>query len=324
MNKKVLLISNLLIGLVFIATTFIDVPTVNDIGFRVSMLIIISTSWNLMANAGLISLGHSAFWGVGSYVGLLATNAGIPLVISLILALIAGAFVGVLLAFATARLRGFFFAICTLGLSEGLRVTSLMLPDVTGGAVGIFLSSAARPSSPTLFLAGAIGAVATVLLAVWLTTTTFQYACRAMRSHEGAAQMLGIDPRRYRTIVIALAAALASAAGAINSLYGGYLDPSIAFSLKTTIESQIAPILGGLYTIAGPVVGSALLIGLSEVTRSLFGSNDGVSQLIYGAILAAAVLFMPFGLVGAWRKFRNKLNAPTRPAGKPKPEGAGV
>ena len=140
-----------------------------------------------------------------------------------------------------------------------------------------------------------------------------------MRSHEGAAQMLGIDPRRYRTIVIAMAAGLASGAGAINSIYGGYLDPSIAFSLKTTIESQIAPILGGLYTIAGPVLGSALLVGLSELTRSLFGSNEGVSQLIYGAILAAAVLFMPFGLVGAWRKLRVRWAGPDA---KAKPEGA--
>lgn len=300
-----------IIGLLFaaalIGSTLIPSPSFNDLVFRASMLIIVATSWNLMANAGLVSLGHSAFWGVGSYVSLLSANAGMPFAVSVALALVAGAVIGILLAVATARLRGFFFAICTMGLSEGLRVAALTLPDLTGGAVGLFLNQAARPATSTVFFVGAVMAVVSVAIAVWLSRMPFHYACRAMRNHEGAAQMVGVDPRPYRTGVLALSGALAAAAGSINAIYGGYIDPSIAFTLRVTIEAQIAPILGGLYTIAGPVIGAILIVGLSEWTRLVFGANEGASQLIFGAVLVLAVLFMPFGLVGTWRRLTRAL-----------------
>jgi branched-chain amino acid transport system permease protein len=328
MSKRILPILNVLVAVIFIATTLIEMPSFNDLAFRTSTLIIVATSWNLMANAGLVSLGHSAFWGVGSYVSLLVANAHLPLAASLVLALMAGAFLGILLAVATARLRGFFFAICTLGLSEGLRVTCLMLPDVTGGAVGLFLDQAARPSLKTLFFLGAVGAVLTALLAVWLSRTRFHYACRAMRNHEGAAQMLGVDPRPYRASVMALSGALGAGAGAINAMYGGYIDPSIAFTLRVTIESQIAPILGGLYTVAGPVLGSVLIVTLSEWTRLTFGANEGLSQLIFGALLVLAILFMPLGIVGLWRRLTRRIPKQNLPAvndlAASKPKGAGA
>jgi branched-chain amino acid transport system permease protein len=279
---------------------FVASSQTNDWMFRVAMLCIIAVSWNLMANAGLISLGHSAFWGVGAYAGVLSANSlGLPIVPATGVAVCAGATLGVILALATGRLRGVFFAICTLALSESLRTIALMMPNLTGGAVGLFLAQQLRPAPDTLFVIGSAGAILAVLISVVLAHTKFHYACRALRNHEGAAQMLGIDPRQYRLAVLAISGALASGAGCINAWYGGYLDPNIAFDLFVTVEAQIAPILGGLFTIAGPVVGSFGIVFLSEVSRISLGAHEGASQLVFGTVLVAGILFMPKGIIGS-------------------------
>jgi branched-chain amino acid transport system permease protein len=229
---------------------------------------------------------------------------GLPLIGGVVLAVAAGALLGAVLAVVTGRLRGFFFAISTLALSEGLRVTAIMLPDLTGGASGLYLPQGLQASRPTLFFLGAAAAVLCVGVAVALSRTGFNYACRAMRNNEAAAQMLGLDPRRNRMAILAISAGMASGAGAISAWYGGYLDPDVAFNLHTTIESQIAPILGGMYTLAGPVVGAVAIVALSEGTRIALGAQEGASQLAYGVVLVLGILFLPRGLVGLWRSIR--------------------
>ena len=307
----------LLFAVALIASPFVGSPQVSDWLFRVSTLIMLAVSWNLMANAGLISLGHSAFWGVGSYAAILSANAfNLPLVASLVVAVLFGTLLGLFLAVTTGRLRGIFFAIATLALSEGLRITACMTPDVTGGAVGLFLNQSLRPSSTFLYLIGAIGAVATVILAYLISISRFHFACRAMRNNEGAAQMLGVNPYRYRLMLLAISGAIASCAGGINAWYGGYLDPEVGFSLHFTILSQIAPILGGIHTLAGPVIGSFAIVAISEGSRILFGQQEGFSQLVYGLVLVIGILFMPRGIWGALRSagawFRGAPQQPRR------------
>lgn len=275
-------------------------PQVSDWLFRVSTLAMLAVSWNLMANAGLISLGHSAFWGLGSYASVLSANKfGLSLPASLIVAMLCGAVLGVFLAVATGRLRGIFFAIATLALSEGMRISAFMLPDVTGGAVGLYLSQSLRPSSTMLYLVGALAAVAAVVVSYLISLSRFHFACRAMRNNEAAAQMLGINPYRYRMGLLAISGSMASCAGGINAWYGGYLDPEVAFTLHFTILSQIAPILGGVHTVVGPVIGSFAIVIIAEASRILLGQQEGFSQLIYGFVLILGILFMPQGIWGA-------------------------
>jgi branched-chain amino acid transport system permease protein len=291
-----------LVGLLLIASAFVDMPQVNDWVFQISMLIIVAVSWNLMASAGLISLGHAAFWGVGSYAAMIAaTRLGLGLVGGVVLAVAVGAALGCVLALATGRLRGIFFAISTLALAEGLRVTTVMLPDQTGGASGLYLPPALQVSRTSLFVLGAVAAVICSAASVWLARTSFSYACRAMRNNEGAAQMLGLDPLRYRMAILAISAGMVGGAGAISTWYGGYLDPDVAFTMHVTIESQIASILGGMYTVAGPIVGAIAIVILSEATRLGLGAHEGASQLAYGVVLVLGILFMPRGLYGLWR-----------------------
>ena len=124
-----------------------------------------------------------------------------------------------------------------------------------------------------------------------------------MRANEPAAQMLGVNPVRFRVVVLALAGALASLAGGVNIWYTGFLDPNIAFDLHITILAQIAPILGGIHTVAGPVVGSFATVFLSEASRIWLGTK-GFSLLVYGVALIVCILFMPHGIWGVYKKRR--------------------
>lgn len=279
-------------------------PGLDDFATRLSTLVLIAVSWNLMANAGLISLGHSGFWGLGAYTAaLLANSIHLPFWLSIVPGMLLGAFFGVGLAYITGRLRGLFFAIATLAMSEALRVVALMVPKLTGGAEGVFVFDAIRPERTTLTSFALCLSVATVAISYFLAKSRYQYAFRAMRDSESAVQMLGVNPVRFRAGVTALSGAIASCAGVISAWYTGYLDPGSAFDLKVTILAQIAPLFGGLYTVAGPVLGSAAVLAISELTRLHFGYSAGVGLLAYGIILVFGVLFMPAGIVGLSKRW---------------------
>jgi branched-chain amino acid transport system permease protein len=293
---------------VIVLLPFFGSASVADISFRVCTFIIIAVSWNLMAGAGLVSLGHSGFWGLGSYAAILCVNKlGLSFAASLVPATLVGAIVGAGLARITGRLSGIYFAISTLAMSEGFRVVAVMLPDLTGGANGSYLDASRFPGSVAVTLVAALGAILTVGTSWVLSRSRFQFALRAMRDNESASQMLGVEPMRYRLAIMALSGAMASLAGGINVWRGGYLDPGVAFDLAITIDAQIAPILGGIYTLPGPVIGSIMTVALGEFTRLAFGDIVGVSLLLYGILLVVSVLALPngiYGAVAAWAKKR--------------------
>jgi len=289
-------------------------PIVNNMILRIGSLVMLAISWNLAANAGLISLGHSAFWGLGSYAALLVANRlGWPFFASLVPAMLVGALAAAAIAVITGRLKGIFFAIAMLALSEGLRVIAVMTPGFTGGGAGIFIDQALRPSTQTVALVTAVCAVGSALVAYMISLTPFHYACRAMRNNESASEMLGINPLRFRIAVLSLSGAMASLAGGINIWYSGFLDPAIGFDLHITILAQIAPILGGIHTLAGPIIGAFATIGLSELSRILLGEH-GISLLVYGVILVFSILYMPKGIYGTWLAWWERKPTATEPA----------
>jgi branched-chain amino acid transport system permease protein len=206
------------------------------------------------------------------------------------------------LALITGRLRGIYFAISTLATSEGLRVLAVMLPDITGGSNGIYLDTTLSPGPLTVNVAASIGAIVAMLVAWIIAQSRYHFALRAMRSNESASQMLGIEPLRHRVGIMAVSGALASLAGAISMWRGGYLDPSVAFDLLTTINAQIAPILGGIYTLPGPIIGAVAAVALGELTRIFLGQFVGVSLLVFGMVLILLVLWLPNGIYGALRQ----------------------
>lgn len=296
----------LLLAVVLVPLPFWGGPVVTDWCLRLGTLMMLSISWNLAANAGLVSLGHSAFWGLGTYAAMLSANhLGAGFGVSLIPAIAIGMAVGALLAVITGRLRGFFFAISTLALSEGLRVIAVMTPEVTGGGEGLYISQADRPDSETI--ASAAIFCSFVLLAIsWaLFRSRYHFAFRAMRNNEAASQMFGINPAAFRLAVLMLSGGMASLAGGLNVWFGGFVDPAIAFDLHITIMAQVAPILGGIYTLLGPVIGAIAAVGIAEATRIWFGVS-GLSLLVYGVILCVCILYLPNGIWGALQRRRQR------------------
>ena len=302
----------LLLGIAVVLLPLIAPPVMNNMILRVGSLVMLAISWNLAANAGLISLGHSAFWGLGSYAALLVANKlGWPFFMSLIPAMIVGAVSAAAIAVITGRLKGIFFAISMLALSEGLRVLAVMTPTFTGGGAGVFIDQGLRPSTETVAMVTAFCAVGCAFIAYYVSLTPFHYACRAMRNNESASEMLGINPLRFRIAVLSLSGAMASLAGGVNIWYSGFLDPMIGFDLHVTILAQIAPILGGIHTLAGPIIGAFATIGLSEFTRVFLG-EQGISLLVYGMILVFSILYMPKGMVGTWTNWlQNRIRSRT-------------
>ena len=289
-----------------LAAPALGMPVVNDWNVRMCSLIMVALSWNLALNAGLISLGHSAFWGLGGYAALLAANRlGTSLPLSLLIAAAVGSLAGMGLAALTGNLRGIFFAISTLAFSEILRVVGLMTPDLTGGAEGLYLDPKVRLAPALVTEAVALSAVASVAVCYALSRMRFNFACRAMRNNEDVSKMFGINPVAYRVKCLAIAGGMASLAGGLNLWHGGFLDPLVAFDLHITILSQIAPILGGIHTLVGPLVGSVLTVFLSEGTRIWLGAS-GYSQFVLGVLLVVSVLAMPTGLAGLWQKMLSR------------------
>ncbi len=301
-------------GIVALAIPLLDMPLLADIDFRICALAMVAVSWNMMAGAGLVSLGHSAFWGLGSYAAILSANDfGVPFALSLVPAMVAGALLGAGLALITGRLRGIYFALSTLAASEGLRVLATMLPGVTGGGNGLYLDSTLFPGPTAIGLAASCGPILAALIAWAIGRSRYAFALRAMRSNESASQMLGVAPIRFRVAIMTVAGAIAAIAGAINAWHGGYLDPGVAFDLQTTIDAQIAPILGGIYTLPGPIIGAIATIGFEELTRALFAGMVGISLLVFGIVLVTVVLCLPQGIFGLLRQMRRPS-----PLGRPR------
>lgn len=292
-----------------IAVALIGSATLADINFRLCTLIMISVSWNMMAGAGLISLGHAAFWGLGAYAAILsANNFNVGLGVSLLPAIAVGGGAGALLAVITGRLKGIYFAIATLAMAEGLRVLAIMLDGFTGGSSGLYLNAQLFPGMTAVNVSASLAAIGSALISLWISRSRYSFALRAMRDNEASSQMLGVEPMKCRLGITAVSGATASLAGALSVWRGGYLDPSVAYDLHTTILAQIAPLLGGVYTVSGPIIGSIATLALSEITRLTLGNIVGASQLIFGLALVIFILLLPRGLNSVTFRQRRERN----------------
>ncbi len=259
----------------------------------------LALSWDVVARTGQLSLAHGAFFGIGAYVVALGQKyGGLHPVLGLIAAGVVGLGVAAGLGAVTLRLRGIYFAIATLAFVEVLHTVALQLPDVTGGPVGI--------SMPPLFggdrvasyyLAGLIFAAA-LGLSLAVRYTRAHYAVTAIRTNEAVAAVMGVPVVRTKVLTFAASATIATLAGAFYMPFITHTDPADAFDVSRSVAALAFPIFGGIYTTAGPVVGTVVLRSLEEYMRVTPPWKEGY-QVIYGLVIVLAVLFMPSGLVGS-------------------------
>ena len=286
---------------------------------------LLGQAWNILGGfGGQFSFGHAAFFGTGAYtIAVLQVQLGINPWIGFALGGVAASLVAAFIGFSTFRygLRGSYFALVTLAFAEVLRILSNSVP-FTGAGVGLLIPLDRHPANFQfvdrvgffwVIWAVCLFAFATVW---WLQHSRFGAQLMAVRDNEDAARALGVNAFRLKMGGIIMSGFFSGLGGAFYAQYFLYLDPYIAYGPAISVESLLVPIIGGIGTLFGPLLGSAALHGLSEGTRELIGDFPGASLVLYGSLLVVMVLFMPRGLAGLgkalWRRYPF--------AGAPKPK----
>ena len=284
----------------------IAIPFLIDSMFIINLLvlmltfIIFASAWNLLACSGQGSLGHAAFFGIGAYAStLIATQSGISPFITIFIGAAVAAFIGVLIGLTCVRLKEWFLAMVTFGFAIIVQtLTVSVLAPLTGGWDGIASPRLVSPSIPGYqlieYYAILVITIASIAAIWYIMKSRIGLAFLAIRENELEARAAGIDPVRYRLLAFALSAYLAGVAGALMIHHIGYITPEI-YGVENSFWPVTYVILGGLGTLAGPVVGTIALTIIWEglkVTGLTFGR-----YVIVGVMLILAIIFLPRGLV---------------------------
>lgn len=272
---------------------------------------LLALSFNLLCGyAGLLNLGHAAFFGVGAYVSALTSmHLGLSPWLTLpVGGLVAAAF-GVLLGIPSFRLRGPYLAIVTISFSEIVRMVAMNWVELTRGSLGLYDIPPLTPirlgglslefvSERAVYYVAVALVVVVYLLVRRLLRSDFGITLESMREDESGAESIGIATTQYKLAVFVLSAFLAGVAGALHAHYVRLISPEM-MGLGETMTVLTMVLVGGQGTLAGPVVGAVVITFLSEGLRFLKDLIDvDIRLVLYGAVLMATVLFMKKGIVG--------------------------
>jgi ABC-type branched-subunit amino acid transport system permease subunit len=279
----------------------------------------------LMGQAGQVSLAQGAFYGLGAYgSAILATHGGVPVVLSIPLAVAAAAVVAFALGLPSLRLGGHHLALATLGFELILFLVFNEEGSLTGGPSGMI------GIPPIVLPGGAVGTDRAYAYLVWtvllvlvegvrmLLDSRLGRAFRAIAASEPAAAASGIDVARVKLVAFVIAGALAAAAGALYAHWLTFVSPT-AFGLDTSIEFLVIAAVGGLGSVYGALAGAIAVALVVEALRGAVhalapGATGWVNILVFGLVLIAVLLVMPEGLSGAaaraYRRARRRWSPP--------------
>jgi branched-chain amino acid transport system permease protein len=265
----------------------------------VTIYAILALSLNIIVGfAGLVSLGHAAFFGIGAYISGLLMIKGLGFGAAFLLAGIITAILGLFLALPALRVKDDYLAIVTLGFGIIVGLVFLNL-EITGGPDGLVgippVTLWGKPLySKTGFLALTMGVLGMMIASVYtLKQSRIGRAWAAIRDNDVTAMFMGINIYAYKTLAFVTSAFWAGLAGSIYAHYTAYINPH-TFSLHTSIMILAMVVLGGIGSITGSLLGAALLVLLPEVLRPLADYQD----IFYGALLVAMMVFRPQGIMG--------------------------
>jgi branched-chain amino acid transport system permease protein len=263
--------------------------------------------WNLLGGyGGQYSFGHAAFFGTGAYVtAILQVRYGVNAWVGLVVGIAAGALVGAVIGALTFRsgLKGSYFSLVTLAFAEVLRIVASVAP-ITGAGVGTLIKLDLRPEAfqfqsrvPFYWIALALVALSLVIVRA-IETSRFGAYLVAVRENEDAAKALGVDTFRVKLGAMIVSAAITASAGCFYAQYFLFLDAPIAYGPWISIDALLAPIVGGVGTLFGPLIGALVIKTLGEATKLVTGGAPGLDLVIYGVVLIAIVGLAPRGIAG--------------------------
>jgi branched-chain amino acid transport system permease protein len=274
-------------------------------------------AWNIVGGlANQISLGHAAFFGIGAYT---STVLLLKFGISPWLGMLAGGALGGVAAFViaipTMRLHGHYFALATLAFGEVMRVIANVWTSLTGGPGGLsipfvppsFAAYSFKVLRPHAYIALAALVVVTVIFEA-IRRGAMGYRLRAIKQNLAAAEVVGVDTTRVKLKAAVISGALTAMLGTLYAQLAVFFDPDTVFGIAgISIRIALIAIVGGVGTAAGPVLGAFFIIPLEEIMNDLLSSRAaGLSQLVFGLILIAVILWQPRGFITLFTSWQTR------------------
>jgi branched-chain amino acid transport system permease protein len=284
--------------------------------FQTFLLAVGAVSWNIISGfTGYISLGQSAFLGLGAYTtALLSLHLEIsPFIVAPVGGLVAAAFAA-LVGAVVLRARGHSFVIITIALVLLLQIVALNTGSLTGGSNGLTLPlprwSADYQYFP--FYYAMLGLmIITFAFASWIRRSKFGTGLLAIREDEDKAATIGINTTRYKILSFTSSAVFVGMAGGIYAYFLTFIDPRGMFDILTSVTIVLAALVGGRGTVWGPLLGAFIIQPLNDLTN-VYAEGSQSRLVLFGGLLVAIVLFLPEGIVPGVSKWLTRRRTKSR------------
>jgi branched-chain amino acid transport system permease protein len=316
-RRRDLIVAVCIMAAAALVPLFVKDVYVQNIMVLTLMYAALSQSWNILSGyCGQISLGHALYFGIGAYTTtLLFTKFGVLPWFGMIGGGLISAVIAMALGYPCFRLRGHYFAIATIVIAE-IAFLLFLNWDWAGAALGINIPvredswlkfQFTRSKLPYFYFALAFAAVA--WLVTWrLENSKWGYWWRAVKDNSEAAESLGVAVFKSKMGAAAISAFLTAIGGAFYAQFVSYIDPESVMSFQFSLLISLPAVLGGIGTLWGPVFGAAILIPVTELTRSFIGgSGRGVDLIVYGGLIVLISLTRPDGLLGMFSRKRKEV-----------------
>lgn len=311
-NAPVLLVLVLLAGIPLITSS----NAVLNFLVIALLIALVGQGWNLLGGyGGQYSFGHAAFFGTGAYAtAILQVRYGVNAWLGLFIGIAAGALVGAVIGALSFRsgLRGSYFALVTLAFAEVLRIVASVAP-ITGAGVGTLIKLDLRPEAfqfqsraPYYWIILAFVCLSIALVRA-IEHSRFGAYLVAVRENEDAAEAIGVNTTRVKLAAMIISAAITAAGGCFYAQYFLFVDAAIAYGPWISVEALLAPIIGGVGTVYGPLLGALMVKTLGELAKLMAGAAPGLDLAIYGCVLITVVAFAPRGIAGLLADLRTRL-----------------
>ena len=259
------------------------------------LTVVLGASWNVIGGfGGQYSVGHAAYYGVGAYATMILLHRALPVWVAVAAGVAFSVAVALVIGSICFRLRGPYFVLASIAVAEILRLTALNWKALTNGAERILGGLDIAGKVPYYYAGLSLAALS--VASNWLVQRSkLGLYLMSIREDQDAAHSLGIPITRTKNLGLMISAAFTALAGAFYALYTGFIDPAGVLGIDISVQIVLVCIIGGIGTVAGPVLGAALMVLLAEGLRA---SLSQAHVLVYGVLVVVVILFMPDGLLG--------------------------
>ncbi|KXS31334.1 MAG: Amino acid/amide ABC transporter membrane protein 2, HAAT family [Candidatus Gallionella acididurans] len=269
-------------------------------GINALLLAVLAQGWNIIGGyTGYASFGNSVFYGLGGYgVAIAMVQWQLPFAVGMGFGVVLAVVFAVLLGIPVLRLKGHYFAIATLALSQ-VMTAIVSNVGIAGQNIGLVLPPL---NNDPLFYELSLGLLTIATLTIWgMTRSRFGFGLIAIRENEEGAAVMGVNTTLYKVMAFALSGIFSALAGGIHAYWVTFLDPASAFDISLNVKMIIMAVFGGPGTVLGPIVGA---LTLSTISEFLSSEVTSIAGLFFGLVIVVAVVLMPRGLADMLRRMR--------------------